>query len=145
MPDEREHTPGVRTGRETTAARKAAAALIAAHRLLGREAKALADDENSGPASNDRAATLRRKQALLGDTCRNLSGAVSVLASVVGLQELDVDGQYPQDATGKPYTALSSLENLDSDLYTVAFEELSNAIEALRKVYTPTRKHPDLA
>ncbi len=145
MPDERENTAAARTGQETMAARKAAAALIAAHRLLGREAEALADDERSGPLSNDRAATLRRKQALLGDTSRYLAGAVSVLASVVGLQELGVNGQYPQDASGKPYRALANLEDLDSDLFTVVFENLSNAIAALRKVYTPTRKHPDLA
>ncbi|MET9182882.1 hypothetical protein ABZX88_32415 [Kitasatospora aureofaciens] len=142
---ERESVTGAEPGKEATPARAAALALIAAHRLLGREAQALADGEKSTPSSKDRAATLRRKQALLGDTCRYLSGAVSFLASVVGLQELGVDGQSPQDAAGEPYTALPALEDLDSDLFSTVFEELHKAIGALRKVYVPTCKHPDLA
>ncbi|MEU4302900.1 hypothetical protein [Kitasatospora aureofaciens] len=133
------------TGEEATPARRAAVALIAAHRLLGREARALADGEKSASSSKDRAATVRRKQALLGDTCRYLSGAVSFLASVVGLQELGVDGQSPQDASGEPCTSLPALEDLGSDLFSLVFEELHKAIGALRKVYVPTLKHPDLA
>ncbi|OKI25146.1 hypothetical protein A6A07_31645 [Streptomyces sp. CB03911] len=112
---------------------------------MGREAQALADDEKNTPSSNDRAATLRRKQALLNDTCRYLSGAISGLAAVVGLQELGVDGQYPQDASGKPYKPMPGLEALDSDAFVSPAEELYKAVEALRKVYIPTRKHPDLA
>ncbi|MFI9329252.1 hypothetical protein ACIGZJ_17110 [Kitasatospora sp. NPDC052868] len=145
MSSERESAVGADSGKEATPARRAAVALIAAHRLLGREAGALAGDEENASSSNDRAATVRRKQGLLWDTCRYLSGAVSTLASVVGLQELGVDGQRPQDASGQPYAALPGLENLDSDLYTVVLEELGKAVGALRKVYVPTRKHPDLA
>ncbi|MFJ6384709.1 hypothetical protein ACIQI7_32465 [Kitasatospora sp. NPDC092039] len=144
MPGEQQDTTEARTDQERVAARQMAAALIAAHRLLGRESKVLANDE-SGLASNDRAATLRRKQGLLSDASRHLAGAVSSLASVVGLQELGVDGQYPQDASGEPYKALYNLESLDSDLFSSVFEELHGAMRALRKVYTPTRKHPDLA
>ncbi|GLW58131.1 hypothetical protein [Kitasatospora phosalacinea] len=146
MPDKSESTADAETGRGRSPVREAAAALVSAHRLLGREFGALADEEQrTATSSKDRAATLRRKKHLLRDVSRHLAGAVSGAAVLVGLQELGADGQYPEDADGKPRTELTNLEAQDSDAYSWPMESLAKAIDALRQVYVPTVKNPDLA
>ncbi|MGW4805826.1 hypothetical protein [Kitasatospora sp. NPDC004272] len=139
-------TAETETGQGLSAAREAGAALVAAYRLLGRELGALAaEEERTGTSSKDRAATLRRKKLLLRDVSRHLGSAASGAAVLVGLQELGVDGQYPQDADGRPVTELTPLEAQDSDSYGEPLENLARAIEALRQVYLPTVKNADLA
>ncbi|GGR08922.1 hypothetical protein [Kitasatospora griseola] len=145
MSDQYENTAGTGSGSARPPVREAARALVAAHRLLGREFGALAGEEETAKSSKDRSATLRRKKSLLRDVSRHLSGAVSGCAVLVGLQELGVDGQYPLDADGRRRTELTNLEGQDSDTYGLPVEDLAKAVEALRQVYVPTRKNPDLA
>ncbi|MFK0189432.1 hypothetical protein [Kitasatospora sp. NPDC090308] len=66
------------TGQRLSAAREPGAALVAAHRLLGRELGALAAEESrTGSSSRDRTATLRRKKLLQ----RDILGFVGVRSS----------------------------------------------------------------
>ncbi|MFJ1796847.1 hypothetical protein [Kitasatospora griseola] len=146
MPGTHETTAETETGQVLSAAQKAGPALVAAHRLLGRELGALAAEESrTGSSSKDRTATLRRKKLLLRDVSRHLADAVSTVALLAGLEACGVHGQYPQDAAGRPRTELAPLEGLDSDTYLEALARLSRAVEALRQVYLPTVKNPDLA
>ncbi|QKW23969.1 hypothetical protein HUT16_37175 [Kitasatospora sp. NA04385] len=63
---------------------------------------------------------------------------------LIGMLLAGVDGQYPSAANGSPWTPLARLHSRD-EVRAETVKALSEALDALRAAYAPTRKHPDLA
>ncbi|WP_380282535.1 hypothetical protein [Kitasatospora purpeofusca] len=75
--------------------RRAAGALVGAHRLLGAEDQALAKEEKETDIQ-ERLGTLRRMREGIREAADDLVVAVDQLARIIGLRDLAVDGEPPR-------------------------------------------------
>ncbi|MYS36377.1 hypothetical protein K388_07175 [Streptomyces sp. KhCrAH-43] len=112
-------------------------------KYLGAEHQALRAEEEKATA-HERRGTLSRMGQNILQAARTVSSTVETLATVHGLRDAGVTQLFSEDAEGRDYSSMGCLPSAVETLFE-ALTYLDEAVTALSKAYTPTKKYPALA
>ncbi|MET9658153.1 hypothetical protein [Streptomyces sp. NPDC006510] len=119
------------------------AQLVTVFENLGAEHQALMAEAEKTTAKERRRTVLRMGEGI-ATAAHTVNHTVGVLAAVHGMRALGINRQFAKDCDGRDYSPLNTLGSPAETLFDTA-RFLDTAAATLKKAYSPTRKHPDLA